>query len=51
MVMCIPIYIVVWLQNGLVAGDTFREVRVRHQDDVVGNVIEGTYEVMKESIE
>lgn len=35
--------------NGLIAGDTFREMRVRHQGDVVGNVIEGTYEVMKES--
>jgi hypothetical protein len=35
--------------NGLVAGDTFKEVRVRHQGDVVSNVIEGTYEVMKES--
>jgi hypothetical protein len=35
--------------NGLVAGDTFKEVRVRHQGNVVGNVIEGTYEVMKET--
>ncbi|MBX3709452.1 MAG: DUF945 domain-containing protein [Gammaproteobacteria bacterium] len=35
--------------NGLVAGDTFKEVRVRHQGDVIGNVIEGTYEVMKET--
>ncbi|HZW61169.1 MAG TPA: DUF932 domain-containing protein [Candidatus Babeliales bacterium] len=35
--------------NGLVAGDTFKEVRVRHQGDVVGNVIQGTYEVMKEA--
>ena len=35
--------------NGLVAGDTFKEVRVRHQGDVIGNVIEGTYEVMKEA--
>ena len=35
--------------NGLVAGDTFKEVRVRHQGDVVGNVIEGTYKVMKEA--
>ena len=34
--------------NGLVAGDTFKQVRVRHQGDVVGNVIDGTYEVMKE---
>lgn len=35
--------------NGLVAGDTFKEVRVRHQGDVIGNVIEGTYEVMEEA--
>ncbi len=35
--------------NGLVVGDTFKEVRVRHQGDVVGNVIEGTYEVVKEA--
>lgn len=34
--------------NGLVAGDTFKEVRVRHQGDVVSNVIDGTYHVMKE---
>ncbi len=35
--------------NGLVVGDNFKEVRVRHQGDVVGNVIEGTYEVIKEA--
>lgn len=35
--------------NGLVVGDMFKEVRVRHQGDVVGNVIEGTYEVVKEA--
>ena len=35
--------------NGLVAGDTFKQVRVRHQGDVVGNVIDGTYEIMKEA--
>lgn len=35
--------------NGLVAGDTFKQVRVRHQGDVVGNVIDGTYEIMKET--
>lgn len=35
--------------NGLVAGETFQQVRVRHQGDVVGNVINGTYEVMRES--
>ncbi len=35
--------------NGLIAGNTSQEIRVRHQGDVVGNVIEGTYEVMKEA--
>jgi hypothetical protein len=35
--------------NGLVAGDTFKEVRVKHQGDVINNVIEGSYEVMKET--
>jgi hypothetical protein len=35
--------------NGLVAGETFKEVRVRHQGNVVHNVIEGTYEVMNET--
>lgn len=32
--------------NGLIAGETYDEVKVRHQGDVVGNVIEGTYRVM-----
>jgi hypothetical protein len=36
--------------NGLIAGDTFREVRVRHQGNIIQNVIEGTYEVMNESV-
>ena len=35
--------------NGMVAGKTFNEVRVKHQGDIVGNVIEGTYTVMGES--
>ncbi len=35
--------------NGLVAGDTFRQVRVKHQGDVIGNVIEGTYEIVNEA--
>lgn len=34
-------------QNGLVCGDTFGEVRVRHKGDVVGKVIEGAYEVLE----
>jgi hypothetical protein len=33
--------------NGLVAGNSYDEIRVRHQGDVVGEVIEGTYEVIK----
>lgn len=32
--------------NGLVAGNNYEEVRVRHQGDILGNVIEGSYEVM-----
>ncbi|MDP1615467.1 MAG: DUF932 domain-containing protein, partial [Methylococcales bacterium] len=33
--------------NGLVAGHSYDEVRVRHQGDVVGNVIEGTYKIIE----
>lgn len=32
--------------NGLIAGNTYEEIRVRHQGDIMGNVIEGTYQVM-----
>jgi hypothetical protein len=32
--------------NGLVVGNTCDEVRVRHQGDIVGQVIEGTYSVV-----
>ncbi|PVZ84151.1 hypothetical protein C9426_23875 [Serratia sp. S1B] len=32
--------------NGMVCGDTFGEVRVPHKGDVVGQVIEGAYEVL-----
>jgi hypothetical protein len=35
--------------NGLVAGETFSEVRVKHQGEVVKNVIGGSYTVMKEA--
>jgi hypothetical protein len=35
--------------NGLVAGKSFTDVRVKHQGDVVGNVIEGSYTVMKDA--
>lgn len=33
--------------NGMVCGDTFGEIRVPHKGDVVGQVIEGAYEVVK----
>jgi hypothetical protein len=33
--------------NGLIAGENYKIIRVRHQGDVVGNVIEGSFEVMK----
>jgi hypothetical protein len=33
--------------NGLVAGENYQVIRVRHQGDIVSNVIEGTFEVMK----
>lgn len=32
--------------NGLVAGKEYDDVKVRHQGDVVGNVIEGTYSII-----
>ncbi|MDP1573755.1 MAG: DUF932 domain-containing protein [Coxiellaceae bacterium] len=35
--------------NGLVAGDFYGETRVRHQGNVIGQVIEGSYSVIKES--
>ena len=34
--------------NGMIVGETYKSVRVRHSGDIVGNVIEGTYEVMQE---
>lgn len=33
-------------QNGLVCGESFGEVRVPHKGDVVGQVIEGAYQVL-----
>lgn len=33
--------------NGMVCGETFGEIRVPHKGDVVGQVIEGAYEVVK----
>jgi hypothetical protein len=35
--------------NGLVAGNTYDEIRIRHQGDILGNVIEGTYHVIEDS--
>ena len=35
--------------NGMVTGETFRQVNVRHTGDVIGNVIEGVYEIVQES--
>jgi len=32
--------------NGLIAGTTADEIRVRHQGDIIGQVIEGTYSVI-----
>jgi hypothetical protein len=33
-------------QNGLVCGETFGDIRVPHKGDIVGDVIEGAYEVL-----
>jgi len=33
--------------NGLIAGDITTNVRIRHSGDVVGNVIEGSYEILR----
>ena len=33
--------------NGLVAGHSYDEIRVRHQGDIVNNVIEGTYRIIE----
>ncbi len=33
--------------NGLIAGDVTQDVRIRHSGDIVGNVIEGSYEVLR----
>ncbi|CAN5362753.1 DUF932 domain-containing protein [soil metagenome] len=35
--------------NGLTAGKMYNEIRVRHQGDILGKVIEGTYEVVENS--
>lgn len=33
--------------NGMICGESFQDVKVRHTGDVVGDVIEGTYEVVQ----
>lgn len=33
--------------NGIIAGQAYNEIRIKHQGDVIGNVIEGTYEVIE----
>ena len=33
--------------NGMVCGETFGEIRVPHKGEVIGQVIEGAYEVVK----
>lgn len=35
--------------NGLIAGNNYDEVRIRHQGNVVDNVIEGTYQILETS--
>ncbi len=35
--------------NGLIAGTSYDEIRVRHQGDIVGEVIEGTYKIIEDS--
>ncbi|HCR5301706.1 TPA: DUF945 domain-containing protein, partial [Legionella pneumophila] len=33
--------------NGMIAGQSYDEIRIKHQGDVIGNVIEGTYKVIE----
>ncbi len=35
--------------NGLVAGKNYAEIRIRHQGDILSNVIEGSYQVIEDS--
>jgi hypothetical protein len=37
--------------NGLIAGDIFDDIRIRHSGDVVDNVIEGSYQVLNDTRE
>ena len=32
--------------NGMVCGDTQNDIRIRHQGDIVSNVIEGAFRVL-----
>jgi hypothetical protein len=34
--------------NGMVCGDTLRDIRIRHQGDIVDNVIEGAFRVLED---
>jgi hypothetical protein len=36
--------------NGLIAGDSMQSVNVRHQGNVLDNVIEGSFEIVKQSM-
>lgn len=33
--------------NGLVAGEKYEDVRIRHQGDIIGNVLEGTFSIIE----
>ena len=35
--------------NGMIAGDTFKEIKVRHQGDIVGDVIDATFSVVEDA--
>ncbi len=35
-----------WASNGMVCGETTSDIRVRHNGDVVGDVIEGAFKVL-----
>ncbi len=35
--------------NGLIAGNSYNEIRVRHQGDILREVIEGTYQIIEDS--
>jgi len=35
--------------NGLIAGNSYHEIRIRHQGDIVNEVIEGSYQIIENS--